>query len=713
MYRMAMDQISGHNNASSRDMRFKIMRNIGDSFVKLGQFQDAIASFEAIMDGTGIVGAGRGGDAQLQQQQAAAAAQMGGSAPPAPDAQTGFNLIVCYYAVGDKEKMKKGFNLLLSVPEFHDDEEEDEDDRKKDDSTIHIAPAAAPSATSAAPHSNNPNAPTNSAAARTAAAITAAAETVDELRIERANRRKRLHRYVLMAAKLIAPVIDKDPPTGFDWVIETLKAPARSSGGASPAKKPAASGSAAAQSGVKHTFASIAMEMEIAKGIAFLKKKEITAAIDVFKSFERKDSQKLIDQAATNLSFLYFLEGDNKNAERYAEMAVKADRYNAKALVNKANYIYARGDQQSLEAAKELYLEAIGVEADCVEAIYNLGLTNKRLGHFEESLQAFKKLHRIIPKDAQVIYQIADLYERNEDHAQAADYFKLLHGAVPSDPKVLYRLGMLYNKEDDETQASHNFIESYQYYPCNMEVISWLGIWYVKSNNYYQAIQFFERAAEIAPDDVKWKLMVASCYRRNDDIPRALSLYKQIIKQEPDNIECLRYLCIICKDMNDPAWEDYNRALKKAERELQQKGGPTGGAAGGGGGGGGDGNRFVAGEVPSTGGGGGGSSAGGDGVGGGSMVGGKGLQETPSTSPSGSREGGPRPPHPQQNDDIRKDLSFDQNGGGSSGGGGGGKGEPANGDYKTHLSPKSQGRLLQQKEKGDHDDSFDDDGLLP
>lgn len=32
-----------------------------------------------------------------------------------PDAQTGFNLIVCYYAVGDKDKMKKGFMQLLGV----------------------------------------------------------------------------------------------------------------------------------------------------------------------------------------------------------------------------------------------------------------------------------------------------------------------------------------------------------------------------------------------------------------------------------------------------------------------------------------------------------------------------------------------------------------------------------------------------------------------
>ena len=45
-------------------------------------------------------------------------------------------------------------------------------------------------------------------------------------------------------------------------------------------------------------------------------------AIEVFKSFEKKD-QGLIDQAATNLSFLYFLEGDLKNSEKYAELAVK------------------------------------------------------------------------------------------------------------------------------------------------------------------------------------------------------------------------------------------------------------------------------------------------------------------------------------------------------------------------------------------------------
>lgn len=48
---------------------------------------------------------------------------------------------------------------------------------------------------------------------------------------------------------------------------------------------------------------------------------------------------------------------------------------------------------------------------DCVEAIYNLGLVNMHLGLPGDSLQAFEKLHTIIPNNTEVIYHIANLYE--------------------------------------------------------------------------------------------------------------------------------------------------------------------------------------------------------------------------------------------------------------------------------------------------------------
>lgn len=65
MYRMALDQIPNTN----REFRFKIMRNIGNAFVKMGQYPDAITSFESIME-------------------------------EKSDYHTGFNLLLCYFAMG-------------------------------------------------------------------------------------------------------------------------------------------------------------------------------------------------------------------------------------------------------------------------------------------------------------------------------------------------------------------------------------------------------------------------------------------------------------------------------------------------------------------------------------------------------------------------------------------------------------------------------------
>merc|ERR1719326_2591797 len=92
MYRMALDQIPN----TGKEIRFKIFRNIGNAFVRLGQFQDAIQSYETIMEGNA-------------------------------DFQSGFNLILCYYALGDAEKMRRNFGKLLSI-QIHGLENADEDE---------------------------------------------------------------------------------------------------------------------------------------------------------------------------------------------------------------------------------------------------------------------------------------------------------------------------------------------------------------------------------------------------------------------------------------------------------------------------------------------------------------------------------------------------------------------------------------------------------
>lgn len=119
--------------------------------------------------------------------------------------------------------------------------------------------------------------------------------------------------------------------------------------------------------------------------------------------------------------------------------------------------------------------QAVSVEADCVEAIYNLGLVNKRLGQWEDALVAFKKLHSFLPESLEVLFQIGSVYDLLGDSKQSVKWFELLHSRVPYDPGVLARLGAVHSKMEDEAKALHYYSESHRVYPVNMDVICWCG----------------------------------------------------------------------------------------------------------------------------------------------------------------------------------------------------------------------------------------------
>jgi intraflagellar transport protein 88 len=457
MYRMALDQIPN----TTKELRFKIMRNIGHASFRMGAYQDALHSYEEIMDGN-------------------------------PDFQAGFDLLLCYYALGDKERMKKGFLHLMSV-EHEGTENEDDDD----------------------PAQN------------------------DVLKEELREREKQGKHFVTVAGKLIAPVIEHEWVGGFDWVLDNLKTQGHDD---------------------------IASEMEIHKAVTFMHKKDFGQAVEVLKGFEKKD-KGLMARAATNLSFIYFLEGNNQAAKKYAEMAHKYDRYNAKALVNLGNVQYADGE---FEAAAQTFQEAAEKDSDCVEAIYNLGLAYKASDQLDEAKRCFEKLQTIMPMNAEVIYNIANLHDAMGNMRQATKWFNILTTRVPSDPGILARLGQIYSREEDEAQAFHYHLEAYRYFPVNMEVISWLGAYFVKNELYEKAMEFFTRASQLQPEEVKWKLMVASCHRRIQNFTNALQIYQDIHNQYPENVECLRYLVHICGEqgMKEQAHE-YVLKLRKAERDLE------------------------------------------------------------------------------------------------------------------------------------------------
>ncbi|XP_047225998.1 intraflagellar transport protein 88 homolog isoform X4 [Girardinichthys multiradiatus] len=466
-YRMALDQISN----AHKEMRIKIMQNIGVVFVRLGQYSDAITSFEHIMSDS-------------------------------PNIKTGFNLILCYYAIGDRERMKKAFQKLISVPLGIDDEDK-------------YIP------TSDDPSSN----------------MVIEAIKNDKLHQMERNLKVLAEKYIMTAAKLIAPAIETSFASGFDWCVDMVKS---------------------------SQYVELANDLEINKAITYLRQKDFNQveAVETLKTFEKKDS-RVKSVAATNLSFLYFLEKDYDQADRYADLAMNADRYNPAALINKGNTVFVKKDY---EKAAEFYKEALRNDSSCTEALYNLGLTYKTLNRLEEALDCFLKLHAILRNSAQVMYQLAYLYEPLGDPQQAIEWLMQVISVTPTDPHVLAKLGKLHDDEGDKSQAFQYYSESFRYFPSNIDVIEWLGAYYIETQFCEKAIQYFERATLIQPTQVKWQLIVASCYRRSGNYQKALETYKEIHRRFPENVECLRFLVRLSTDMGLKEVQEYATKLKKVEK---------------------------------------------------------------------------------------------------------------------------------------------------
>ncbi|XP_023554933.1 intraflagellar transport protein 88 homolog [Octodon degus] len=448
-YRMALDQIPSVH----KEMRIKIMQNIGVTFIKTGQYSDAINSFEHIMS-------------------------------MAPNLKAGFNLILSYFAIGDREKMKKAFQKLIAVPL-----EIDDDDK-------YISPSVS---------------------------------------MKKIVMKAMAEKYIMTAAKLIAPVIETSFAVGYDWCVEIVKA---------------------------SQYVELANDLEINKAITYLRQKDFNQAVDTLKMFEKKDS-RVKSAAATNLSFLYYLENEFAQASSYADLAVNSDRYNPSALTNKGNTIFANGDY---EKAAEFYKEALRNDSSCTEALYNIGLTYKKLNRLDEALECFLKLHAILRNSAQVLYQIANVYELMDDPNQAIEWLMQLISVVPTDSKALSKLGALYDSEGDKSQAFQYYYESYRYFPSNIEVIEWLGAYYIDTQFCEKAIQYFERASLIQPTQVKWKLMVASCFKRSGNYQKALDTYKDIHRKFPENVDCLRFLVRLCTDIGLKEVQEYVTKLKRLEK---------------------------------------------------------------------------------------------------------------------------------------------------
>ncbi|OTF72385.1 intraflagellar transport protein 88-like protein [Euroglyphus maynei] len=292
-------------------------------------------------------------------------------------------------------------------------------------------------------------------------------------------------------------------------------------------------------------FIHLADELELYKATKQLRSREFDQAISTLKSFESKDrlmassrtasanndptnrsnmisttssttsssvqrmssaTARVTATAATNLSFLYLLQRDYESATRYADEAIAIDRYCSGAVLNKGNIFFRQGDFQH---AIEHYQEVIANNSTILEAYFNLALAERKLGHYDNALDALYRLRTVIriPKnqsnmlnqkitnsiEVNLMYQIGLIYESMGNQDQAKDFYQKVLQLVPTDVDLLVKMADIASDENDRKQSLHYLLDSYRYLPSHIPTIERLAAYYIEMKMYDQTIKFLEQ----------------------------------------------------------------------------------------------------------------------------------------------------------------------------------------------------------------------------
>ncbi|KAM9300252.1 intraflagellar transport protein 88 homolog isoform 1-T1 [Morus bassanus] len=406
-YRMALDQIPSVH----KEMRIKIMQNIGVAFIKTGQYIDAISSFEHIMS-------------------------------MSPNLKAGFNLILCYFAVGNSEQMKKAFQKLIAVPL-----EVDYDDK-------YISP-------NDDPHTN----------------LLIEAIKNDSLRQIERERKSMAEEYIMTAAKLIAPVIETSFAVGYDWCVEVVKA--------------------------SH-YVELANDLEINKATTYLRQQEFNQENELAQATNYADlavnSDRYNPAALTNKGNTVFANGDYEKAAEFYKEALRNDSSCTEALYN-LGLAYKKLNR--IDEALDCFLKLHAILRNSAQVLHQIASIYEVMEDPNQAIEWLLQLISVVPTDPHVLSKIGKLYDNEGDKSQAFHYYYESYRYFPSNIEVIEWLGAYYIDTQFCEKAIEYFERAALILPTQVKWQLMVASCYRRSGNYQKALEKYKVIHRKFPENVE------------------------------------------------------------------------------------------------------------------------------------------------------------------------------------------------------------------
>jgi len=117
----------------------------------------------------------------------------------------------------------------------------------------------------------------------------------------------------------------------------------------------------------------------------------------------------------------------------------------------------------------------------------------------ESTFDEVKRKLQENPNDADLLYRLADLYDRNFQYKEAIDAYKKVIKVKPDMAYAYFKMGSVYDRMNNPSEAGKAFKEAQKYMPKNPVLYNNMGVAYGKLGKYEEEVESLKKAIRLRP----------------------------------------------------------------------------------------------------------------------------------------------------------------------------------------------------------------------
>ncbi|MDE0165840.1 MAG: tetratricopeptide repeat protein [Bryobacterales bacterium] len=244
--------------------------------------------------------------------------------------------------------------------------------------------------------------------------------------------------------------------------------------------------------------------------------------------------------ARYRLSLMHMRHGDREEGRR------QLDTYRSlKDNVDARNAVLRGGDAfraGNYGAAEAQYREALERDPDNTQALYYLGLIQKRKGQLTEAAESFHKALAVQPDLAVARANLGLTLAGLGQADQARIHLRQAMGAGPDDFEVAYAAGRGYLTLRDFTAAENPLLRSLELWPGHPRVLADLFRLYALWGRIDAARKQIGPAIEANPDDSRLHYLAGLFWAGDGQFDRARDVLRVAARLSPNDVKVARLL---------------------------------------------------------------------------------------------------------------------------------------------------------------------------